>query len=366
MKKLLGITTALVGLTALAASAQASDPVKLSLGGYSYWYVGYASNDIRGTDYQEVDVKGDNEVWFDGSTKLDNGISVAVHIELEAGGGADQRTDVIDESYVTVSGGFGKLVVGTEDNAAALLHVSAPDVGLGLSDGDYGLWVVSPLTLEFYTTWADRDGDAEKIAYFTPEFHGLTFGISYTPNVASEDSRGATSIPTTSAHDAIALALGYTREFGAFTMATSAGYYRHSVDGFDATEEFTVGAKFGYAGWTLGGSFRHSEEDDRVNVSTGIGTGQNAIAGDGIAYDVGISYTSGPMAVSLGYFASDAYAITTGASDQEMRLIQLSGAYELGTGVTAVASVFYNEYDGGTNATQNEGVGFVSGLRLNF
>lgn len=362
MKKLLGITTALVGLTALAASAQASDPVKLSLGGYSYWYVGYASNDINGTDYQEVDVKGDNEIWFDGSTKLDNGLSVAVHIELEAGGGADQRTDTIDESYVTLSGGFGKFVIGTEDNAAALLHVSAPDVGLGLSDGDYGLWVVSPLTLEFYTTWADRDGDAEKIAYFTPEFHGLTFGISYTPNVTSEDNRGATAVTNASAHDAIALALGYTREFGAVTIATSAGYYRHSVDGLDDTEEFTLGAKFGYAGWTLGGSFRHSEEDDRI----GGGSGQYSIAGDGIAYDVGVSYTSGPMAVSLGYFASDADGVTTGSSDQEMRLIQLSGAYELGAGVTAVASIFYNEYDGGTNATENDGVGVVSGLRLNF
>lgn len=363
MKKLLGITTALVGLTALAASAQASDPVKLSLGGYSYWYVGYSSNNIRGTDHQEVDVKGDNEIWFDGSTKLDNGITVAAHIELEAGGGTESNAgDGIDESYVTLSGGFGKFIIGTEDNAVALLHVSAPDVGLGLSDGDYGLWVVSPLTLEFYTTWADRDGDAEKIAYFTPAFHGLTFGISYTPNVASEDNRATIAVTPASAHDAIALALGYTREFGAFSLATSAGYYRHSVDGLDDSEEFTFGAKLGYAGWTVGGSFRHSEEDDRI----GGGSGQNSIAGDGIAYDVGVSYTSGPMAVSLGYFASDAYGIGAGASDQEMRLIQLSGAYELGAGVSVVGSLFYNEYNGDAATGDNDGIAFVSGMRLTF
>lgn len=360
MKKLLGVTTALVSLGAFAASAQAADPIKLQLGGYSNWYFGYASND---GDFQEVDVKGDNEIWFTGSTKLDNGLTVGVQIELEAGGHTDTvGGDTIDESYVFVEGSFGKLIVGTEDNAIALLHVSAPDVGLALSDGDYGLWVISPLSLEFYTTWADRDGDSEKLVYFTPQFHGLTLGVSYTPHVDREDSRTTAALANGSAHDALAIALGYTREFGAFTVATSAGYYRHSVENFDATQEFTVGAKFGYNGWALGGSFRHSEEDDRI----GSGTGTNAIAGDGIAWDVGLSYTSGPFAVSLGYFTSDAQGIGTGSGDQEMNLFQLSGAYEMGPGVTLVGSIFYNEYDGTAATGDNEGVGVVSGLRVAF
>lgn len=359
MKKLLGVTTALVTLGAFAAAAQAADPVKLSLGGYSYWYVGYGSN--SNGDYQEVDVKGDNEIWFTGSTTLDNGIKIGVQIELEAGGHTDTRGgDVIDESYVFVEGSFGKVIIGTEDNAIALTHVSAPDVGLALSDGDYGLWVVSPLTLEFYTTWADRDSDSEKLIYFTPQFYGLTFGISYTPNVASEDSRTTTVISGT-ANNALALALGYTREFGDFSVAASAGYYRHDVDGLDATQEFTLGAKFGYAGWALGGSFRHSEEDDGI----GGGSGAYSIAGDGIAWDIGVSYTSGPFAVSFGYFTSEADGIGTGSADQTMDLYQLSGSYTLGEGVVLVGSIFYNEYDGGAGM-KNDGVGVVSGLRVSF
>lgn len=360
MKKLLGVTTALVSLAALTVSAQAADPIKLQLGGYSYWYFGYASND---GDFQEVDVKGDNEIWFTGSTKLDNGLTVGIQIELEAGGGAETLGgDTIDESYVFVDGNFGKLIVGTEDNAAALLHVSAPDVGLGLSDGDYGLWVISPLTLEFYTTWADRDGDSEKLIYFTPQFAGLTLGVSYTPSVTTEDSRGAVALTSGSAHDALSVALGYTREMGDFSVAASAAYYRHSVEDFDATNEFTLGAKFGYRGWALGGSFRHSEEDDAI----GSGTGAYSIAGDGIAWDVGVSYTSGPFAVSLGYFTSEADGIGAGAADQEMNLIQLSGAYTMGPGVTLVGSLFYNEYDGTAATGDNEGVGFVTGMRLTF
>lgn len=366
MKKLLGITTALVGLTALAASAQASDPVKLELGGYSYWYVGYADNNVKGSSYQPVDVKGDNEIWFTGSSTLDNGVKVSAHIELEAGGHTDQKTDLIDQSYVTAEAGFGKILIGTAHNAASTLHVSAPDVGLGLSDGDYGLWVASTLTHEFFTTFADRDDNAEKIGYYSPSFHGLSFAASYTPTVGSEDNRGTTALTSASAHDAVALALGYTREFADWTVAASAGYYRHSIKGYDATQEFTMGLKIGYGAWMLGGSFRHSEEDDRVNNLTGTGTGAYSTAGDGIAYDVALSYTSGPMAVSLGYMASDAYGTTTGGADQQMHLIQLSGAYELGAGVSAVGSIFYNEYDGGTKATQNDGVGVVSGLRLTF
>jgi hypothetical protein len=366
MKKLLGATTALVGLAALAASAQASEPVKLELGGYSYWYLGYADNNAaNGSKFQGADIKGDNEIWFDGSTTLDNGMKVSAHVELEAGGHGDYTTDPIDESFVTVEAGFGKLIVGTTGNADKYLHVSAPDVGLGLSDGDYGYWIASPANWtsfrEFTTTWGDRDDHAEKVMYFTPVFHGLTGGISYTPSVNTEDNRGAVVLSNGSPHNGLSLGLGYARELGDWTVAASAGYYHADVKGFSASQEFSAGLKIGYGAWTVGGSFRHSEEDDRLTSGTGVTT-----AGDGNAWDVGISYTTGPLGLSVGYMMSDAEA-GVGNNYDVMRLWQASANYALGAGVALVGSIMYVDYKGAADTTaRNDGVAAVSGIRLTF
>jgi len=123
MKKVLIASTALVAATVFSAgAASASEKIKLNLGGFSkWWVVGQwqdskfeSNNNGAGTQggYNNVDVKGDNEVYFGGSTTLDNGLKVGIDIQLEAGGHTDQTTDTIDESYVYLEGGFGKFIVG--------------------------------------------------------------------------------------------------------------------------------------------------------------------------------------------------------------------------------------------------------------
>ena len=95
MKKVLLGSTALVA-AGMIASAPASAKMKLSVGGYMEQWVGYVSQDDVGTaDYSGVDVKSDSEVHFKGMTKLDNGMSVGVNMQLEGNGGGD----TIDESY---------------------------------------------------------------------------------------------------------------------------------------------------------------------------------------------------------------------------------------------------------------------------
>ncbi|MEW5728208.1 MAG: porin, partial [Pseudomonadota bacterium] len=120
MKKVLIASTALVAAGMMTAgAAQASEKIKLNLGGFSKWWVVGQWNDDKYqrnaiADYNSVDVKGDNEIFFGGSTTLDNGMKVGVQIELEAGGHTDQSSDTIDESYMFVETGFGKFIVGSE------------------------------------------------------------------------------------------------------------------------------------------------------------------------------------------------------------------------------------------------------------
>ena len=72
------------------------------------------------------DVQGESEIYFKGSTVLDNGMTVGVMVQLEAG--ADENgDDTIDESYAYVSGKYGKLVLGSTDNAAYLMRATAPN-----------------------------------------------------------------------------------------------------------------------------------------------------------------------------------------------------------------------------------------------
>ncbi len=152
MKKQLLATTALVAGGLMAGAAQAADPIKLSLGGYAHTGLTIRSEDntasangtINGqndwfvqnnglqvtTDIGRSDVFWEAEVWFVGETTLDNGIKVGVNIQLEAYTSNDQ----VDEHYVYLTGGFGRLVVGAENSAPYIMHYAAPTP----TGGQYG------------------------------------------------------------------------------------------------------------------------------------------------------------------------------------------------------------------------------------
>ena len=51
----------------------------------------------------------------------------------------------IDESYATVSGGFGSILLGSTKGSTVKMFVGAPAVGgLGLGNTDHDLWIIKP------------------------------------------------------------------------------------------------------------------------------------------------------------------------------------------------------------------------------
>ena len=85
MKKFLIGTTALVAAGFVAGQAEAADPIKLSVGGYMNQYVGYADQDEDGQEnFAEVKVESETELYFRGSTTLDNGLTIGVNIDRYA------------------------------------------------------------------------------------------------------------------------------------------------------------------------------------------------------------------------------------------------------------------------------------------
>ncbi|HLO78771.1 MAG TPA: porin [Magnetospirillum sp.] len=384
MKKVLIASTALVAATVFSAgAASASEKIKLNLGGFSkWWVVGQWQNDTQnatGVDYNTVDVKGDNEVFFGGSTTLDNGLQVGIDIQLEAGGNTDQGTDTIDESYVFIGGGFGKFIIGSKNNGTYLIHNTAPDAAGNWNEGGIltgGLSIVRPTavrgttpslaTNNNNTTAIVTDGDSDGVTYVSPTFYGLTFGATYKPN-STEDVRGTSQLNAagTTASEIYGAGILYANTFGGVGVKADIGWATYDVElglaNKTGVNEYSTGLNVSYAGFTLGGSFRKVNADTDATAAADLDLSANA-------WDVGLQYASGPYAVSLAYFRSSAEDTVSNAANDRIQFYQLSGKYTLGAGVDALASIGYAKYDDETNLDVNENKGWVAmtGLSLAF
>jgi predicted porin len=384
MKKVLIASTALVAATLVGSPAMASEKIKLQLGGFSKWWVVGAWNQDSyqgntqsggvGTSYNNVDVKGDNEIWFSGSTKLDNGLSVGIEVHLEAGGQTDQSSDTIDKSFVFVEGGYGKVLLGSAANGTVLLHVMAPDAAgnfgsEGLLTG--GLAIAAPTNVSVRTTTEiDTDDNVDKITYVTPSFWGLTLGGSYIPNL-TEDSRAVRSNDT----EAMGVGALYDNTFGDFGVKVSAGYVSYDTNPADTATstdrsfEWSTGTQLTWGGFTVGGAYRKINTNFVTNVGAAASIATSSQAGR--IWDAGIQYANGPYAVSFVYFNSQSQGTFNSAvskGEDELEVYQVSGKYALGPGVDVLATIGHADYKDETTAVSNNNKGWavMTGLSLTF
>lgn len=416
MKKVLLASTALIAFGAV--SANAAEPIKLGLGGYMIENVGYANNSAS-EHKTSTDVQSDVNINFVGSTKLDNGISVAVEVDTFGsqrndsrnvnancgktsnlpGGSVSCGNSDVKRSFATISGAFGALVVGEREDVGYIVHNSAPDVGpIGLQDGTWFQWIAPASNHRVYTaTNASRyDDRTNKITYVTPSFYGLAAGFTYDPNISLSTS-GHTTITSSSdfanyanagsvngtdfGGDLYVAGLAYANKFGDVSVKADAGVGQANIANLTV---YQGGVSASYAGFTLGGSIfnRHVGDDAHVN-----GVNNNALAQTaayaGQSWDAGLSYTTGPYAVSVGYFhdtskdnqttlaigSNGVAGAGVGAADST-QVYSLGGAYTAGPGVTFRAGVEYINYKDGNDsqnsANQNKGIAAVTGVKVDF
>ena len=415
MKKILYGTTAILAAGMISTSANAAEPISLSLGGYMNWYVGYADNDSNyleslgaNGEVNSVDVMGNGEVHFAGDTTLDNGIKVGVQIELEGGTDAASDTDGIDESYITVDTTYGRLIVGSNDNVAYQMHVAAKDVGrLGVQESELSQLILAPDAVSrLNSTSINTDSDATKITYVAPTYYGVTLGASWIPGTSAVDGEDTSIRQNDSAgngfEEGYAFGAMYSDEFQGIGVNLSAGYANFNVGGEERRDEQSYGANFTYMGFTLGGAYRHVNDPqfDDLDPATGI-SGRGAVApltkgvptssfnvgtgnDDGYAWDLGVAYEAGPYGVSVAYMkscvegdqavgvdGSAARAAHLNNGEDEVELWLVSGKYNLGAGVDTFASFGHMNYDdeiGNTAAVvrDNDGWALVAGLALTF
>jgi outer membrane protein OmpU len=357
MKKLLLGSTALVAGGLLAAPAMAADPIKIGVGGYYQFYAiaggvegvyvnpGYAGQGLS-LQYKGLNFQQEGEIHFIGQSKLDNGTTVGIHVELEGWSTAAAAGRHNDEAFMFAFGDWGRIEFGARDPAAYRMFYGAPSALLGWGFFQHnsafawqsGGMLANPAAgAATFFTIAGQVQDANRFNYFTPRFMGLQLGVGYAPKVnigtnallsaglagpgpgaaagvcGFNDAMTAANCPTNdnSWQDAFDIGANYLNKFGDFTVALFGSFFYASFNpsnnilaannanlisgaNFASWKQWVIGAQFGFAGFTVGGSVGY----DNNGLGGNYYTGQ---ASESRKYSAGIMYATGPWQMSVGW-----------------------------------------------------------------
>jgi len=301
----------------------------VSLSGFINQDIGFGSwYDGKPTD-NDFHWENDAEIHFKASGQTDGGLAVAATIELKGIGGGD-----IDESNLDISGGFGAVNLGSNDNAANM-HGNA-GIGGGYGGGGY---------YDCGETWTPvgpklcpsplGSGDALGIRYSTPAVGGFQAGFSYQ---LDQTTKGNTS--NGNDNPVIALGANFSGEFGDANVTFGGGY--QSVDKSGATEKensWGFGTSIGISATTL--SFRYDVKDN-----------SHPSAADPTVYEqtqsfgVGVDHSVGALKFGIGYgvrtLKNTAYVgslANLSVVDLDDTLITAGASYNLGGGLAVSVGV---------------------------
>jgi len=255
MRKLLLSTTALATAAALTASAAVAD---VAITAASEWSYTSRSSQVALNDGSYMG--SDSEIAFKFTNKTDSGLDIGYTVELEsdsAAGGADL---IIDESSISIAGGFGKLVLGNQDGAGDNYAMNANDAleeESGISHTGTGATSSISTSSDFQI-----NNDSNKISYHLPAIGGFTGGVSFTDSGSSSAANAATDTTEYGAQFNVDVA-GTAITIGAATGTTEA-----AVD----VKSTSVGAKLVNGPITLiaATSTYKAADEDRDNKGFGI------------------------------------------------------------------------------------------------
>jgi len=311
MRKLLLGTTALAAAATLSANAALAD---VSISAAQEWhFISFGSKDtaLDGNSFSQ-----DSEIAFKFSNKTDSGLDISYTVEMESDAGAGG----IDESSLTISGGFGSIMLGQNDGVATAYAIEAEDATQEESAGN-----MASATIRLDTDVALDETDGNKIAYTLPAMGGFKAGVSF------EDSGAGTSSTDITAYGAsyTAEASGATVTIGAATVTQEQAAGTPDKDAQNIGVKISSGAATFYAAQSI---YQESDEDIE-------------------AQGVGASYNLGNGLVVSGYTMTAEDSLDAG---EEYTSNSIEAAYTIASGLTAVFNVTNYDYKPGTNNDNTE------------
>lgn len=377
MKKILLGCTALMSSLAMAGAVNAAEPLKLGVSGSMQEWFGVVKQENDGTAAaanqrrtNTFGINADTEIDFSAETKLDNGM--VVHAQININTDNNDAAISVDKQWASLAGNFGTVYAGARESATDSMHNEAPDVGMAYEDVD--MWIIAPANSASFGTRAAGGGNpfdatslkvlinnpAPSIGYVSPQFGGFTLGATYS-------SAGAVAVGAVNKaglggqYNLWDAALAYSREYGALTVGADVGTGGGNGDanGANNVRAYNGGLKLAMHGFTVGGAYLKYMD---------VGTRHNLTSNAGQTWNVGASYTDGPMAVSMLYYREKHLGLTTVAGKEKFDTYMLSGKYALGPGVDLKSSLFRGKFKGkdGADLNNTSGTGLVTGLEITF
>lgn len=372
-----------------SGQARAVEKITLELKGEYTSYFGYAKNDDIGTgDFTGFDVKLDSEseIEFEGETTLDNGLEIGVAVGLKPQSSDDEQ---IDGSYLFItSDNLGRIEIGQNDNIAVLmqggewagqnrqgesnsdeeesLSAAAPDVGLRINDSDIADWIINPSNGDENSAFQSTflyigDEKSTKLTWASPRLAGLQIGVTYIPEFEADNN----AQPQGDLYrDGIVVAANYVRKFASESeFKVAAGFLAadspSTVTGGADAEGYSLGFALKVDKITIGGSYANTDGNPEGGTDP-------AISFDGVGFDIGVAYElTNNMNISLSYYRGEFEDQVALAGDSTNDTVMASVNYEAGHGVEMLASLFHSRFAADTGV-KNEGVAFITGLKLEF
>lgn len=368
------ITAGLAAAAGFTSPAQAQlNRVELGFGGFlnEYFFItDIDEEDGSASDFNEVATHFDGEIQFTGSTQLENGLEFGAQIELEFPTNGDQ----IDEAYLFINGGFGRLVLGGENTVMYQMGVGKwePGVGVPINSGWVSDFSPAPAgqTIGFrspsVSTAIDITNDDNTISYYSPKFGGVQVGVSYVPNASfsGNATNGAVDTAGLTYSNGLAGGVTYSGKFDGFGFRVSGGYATAQAGdaiedlGGDDIQQFMAGAVIDIGKFQISGSYAN-ELDGRINNTGTVST-------EGQSFIVGAEYKlTDKLTVGGAYFQGAVEGDPTAGGDDEQQTINVGLQYVIGPGVSFGSSLLYNEYEE-ENGGDSSAVAVAAGLSLSF
>ncbi|MDF1748017.1 MAG: porin [Alphaproteobacteria bacterium] len=342
--------TMLIGLMP-AVAAQAGD-VEVTFSGSLDYQFGFADADqaAPGVGASISAVSDQSELVWDVNAVTDTGLHYGANIQW---GFAEGNSGVFDETYLKFYGDWGRIHLGADDDVVDNMATGGHDVQAHSEgfDGEFADYYTQIGDAVFLKTTGTSD-DANKIAYYTPNFGGFEGGISFTPESGIEGQTQQTD--TGDAYNILETSVTYGIDLQDVSILGSLGYRHADADqgvinqDLEKINAFRAGVKVGFGPIEVGVGYGD-------NGSSGTQKGTLADAGSNYQLGVGWDYGLGRLAVGYAYGENT----NTDGTEDEMTVYNISIDATVAEGLIVYSDVVHADSSNGAGGAANENEGTV-------
>lgn len=344
MNRILLAGAAAIALTLGAGAANAQAKFEVKLGGDAIFEAGFIGQD-RDANTRSTDFWNRFRLNIVATGKADNGLEYGGRVRLR--NNTNDRVTESDRAYIFVSGGFGTVQAGThtswsDDHGSVFRPIDYHLGSLGFWD-DATTWAASGNGTGISSALANQtltpQSRGTKIIYFSPRFAGFEIGASYTPQPASNfTSIDRTKNASNRYTDVWEAGVNYKGNFSGVSVDASAVYAagRNDLSTFEGYRGYQLGAKVGYAGFTIGGGYQNEGKGGLAKSAT--------YKSDTAIWNVGVQYETGPITVGAGYEYGKREGLTTVSSDDKQDYYSIGAAYKVAPGLNVGAEYAYIKF----------------------